>query len=250
VKILFRPEGGDPGSTPPGAPPGDGKPPAGDPPAGDPPPAGDTGWKAPENKEVLDKLIGDAVEAAKPKAPEKYDLKLPEKASIDAKLTERTAATARTLGLSNEAAQKTLDFITQEAAAHAEARVAAALAEFSAPSQDNPDGGPKWREQEEKWRADSLADKDLGAGNPAQLDANVKLANRVLATYADKEAIDFFNKSGLGSHPATLRFLVKLGKAAGESVLVRPDGEKPADAKRPADRIYDGASAKQQTVAA
>jgi hypothetical protein len=249
VKILFRPEGGDPGSTPPGTPPGDGKP-AGDPPAGDPPPAGDTGWKAPENKEALDKIVSDAVSAAKPKPPENYDLKLPEKTSLDAKITERTAATARTLGLSNEAAQKTLDFIAQEAATAAEARVAAASAEWSAPSEQNPEGGTKWREQEEKWRADSLADKDLGGGKPELLQANVGLVNRVLATYFDKESIDFFTKSGLGSHPALLRGFLKIAKAAGESTLVRPEGEKPGEGKRPADRIYDGAAAKQQPATA
>lgn len=248
MKILFRPEGGDPGSTPPAGTPPAGTLPAGDPPAGDPP--GDEGWKAPENKEALEKIVSDAVAAAKPKAPENYDLKLPENSKVDAKLTERTAATARTLGLSNEAAQKTLDFITQEVATHAEARAAAAIADYSAPTKDNPEGGAKWREQEEKWRADSLADKDLGNGKPDQLAASVTMAKRVLATYADKDAIEFFNSSGLGSHPATLRFLVKIGKAAGESTLVKPEGEKASEGKRAADILYDGNAAKKEAVAA
>lgn len=220
MKMLFRPEGGDPGSNNP----------AGDPPAGDPPA---DEWKPPENKEAFDKLIGDAVAAAAPKPPDNYDLKLPENAKVDAKIAERTAATARTLGLSNEAAQKTLDFITQEAAAHADQRVQAAIADYTAPTKENPLGGAKWREQDEKWRADSLADKELGAGKQEVLDANIKIAEKVVAKFGDEKLLDFFHQSGLGSHPAALKFLVRLGKSMKESELIpdsRREGTKGKDA--------------------
>lgn len=249
-KMLFRPEGGDTGSTTTTTTTDEGTS------GGEGEKKTDTTtttteeWKAPENKEALDKLIGDAVEAAKPKAPEKYDLKLPEKAKVDAALSERTAATARTLGLSNEAAQKTLDFIAQEVASQSERAVATAAADWSAPTKENPDGGTRWREQEEAWRAASLADKDLGNGNPQQLATTAGLVKRVLATYFDKDSIEFFEKSGLGSHPALLKGFAKIAKAAGESTLVRPEGEKLNEGKRPADVMYDGNAAKKEVATA
>lgn len=183
-------------------------------------------WKAPENKEAFDKAISEAVEAAKPKVPEKYEgLKLPDKVTVDPQLIERTAATARSLGLSQEAAQKTLDFIASEAARERDA----ALSAYSPPSQENPEGGVKWKEQDTAWKAAALTDKDLGNGKPEQLKASVDLAKKVLAKFGDEESINFVD-SALGSSPAVLRILVRVGRAMGEKDLVKPVGDgKPAD---------------------
>lgn len=178
-------------------------------------------WKAPENKEAYDKAISDAVEAAKPKAPEKYEnLKLPDKVNVDPQLIERTAATARALGLPQEAAQKALDFIASEAARERDA----ALAAYSPPSEQNPEGGAKWKEQDTAWKQAALVDKDLGNGKPEQLQQSVDLAKKVLAKFGDEESIRFID-SALGSSPAVLRVLVRVGRAMGEKDLVRPEGD-------------------------
>src|SRR5688572_22399042 len=44
-------------------------------------------------------------------APEKYELVAPKDSTIDSATLERTAATARTLGLSNEQAQNVVDLL-------------------------------------------------------------------------------------------------------------------------------------------
>jgi hypothetical protein len=62
-----------------------------------------------------------------PTVPDKYDLKLPDKSTVDKAVVERTAAKARELGLSQEHAQKTLDFVHQEIDAAAKAAVEASL---------------------------------------------------------------------------------------------------------------------------
>lgn len=218
------------------------------------PPAGDASqaaaaadaWKAPENKEALDKLVADAVaaETAKFKAPENYDIKLPDDAKVDTAIVERTAAIARELGLSQDNAQKALTFVAQEV----ETQVSAQLAAWEAPSETNKDGGPKWREQEEGWRAASLADKDLGNGNPESLKAAVNRATQVVAKFGDPDLAAFFEKSGLGSNPATLRFLSKIGKAMSEGSLVIGDpgvkGDKSEEAV--AARLYDHPTSKKK----
>jgi hypothetical protein len=158
-----------------------------------------------------------AAEAAKKAGvPDKYELKLPDNAGVDAAIVEKTAAKARELGLSQDNAQKTLEFVAQEAAAEVTARLAA----YAPPSDANPTGGEKWREQDETWRAASLADKDLGNGKPEQLQAVVGLATKVVAKFGDADLTGFFEKSGLGSNPATLRFLSRIGKAMSEGSLV------------------------------
>lgn len=183
-------------------------------------------WKAPENKEAFDKAISDAVAAATPKPPEKYEgLKLPEKTKADPALIERTAATARTLGLSQENAQKTLDFIAQEVNSHAEARVKE-ITDAYAP------GGSGWKEVVEKWNADALADPNVGNGKPELLAQKKALAEKVAARFGDQAFVDLLKNDPMGSHPAVVRFLSSIGAAMGEKGLViPPTGSEPATKK-------------------
>jgi hypothetical protein len=189
-------------------------------------------WKAPESKEAFDKAISDAVEAAKPKAPDRYDLKLPDKVSVDPTLVERTAATLRELGLPQDRAQKALDFIASEAARERDA----ALSAYSPPSETNPEGGKLWKEQDTAWKQAALVDKDLGNGKPEQLKESVELAKKVLAKFGDEESINFVD-SALGSNPAVLRILTRIGKAMGEKELVRPT-EKASEERIPTAQLF------------
>jgi hypothetical protein len=169
-----------------------------------------------------------AVAPAAPVAPPKFDLKLPDKSSLDPAIIERTAAYAATLGLSsNESAQGLLDFVNQESADIAERAVKATM-------ESNAPGGADWTARNTQWKADALADPLLGAGDPGKLDVAVTLAKRALATYGDPTVIDFLEQSGLGSHPATLRLLAKIGRAMAEPAFVAPatDAGTPHDAPK------------------
>jgi hypothetical protein len=221
----------DPPVTDPATPPA---PPSGGVPTSGTPPVDPPVWTAPATKEDYDKAISDAVEAAKPKVPEKYEnLKLPDKVTVDSSLIERTAAIARELGLPQDRAQKTLDFIASEAARERDA----ALAAYSPPSEQNPEGGAKWKEQDVAWKAAALTDKDLGNGKPEQLQQSVDLAKKVLAKFGDEESINFID-SALGSSPAVLRVLVRVGRAMGEKDLVTQQGDKPGTPKSNAEVFY------------
>lgn len=222
MKILFKPEGGDLGSNK-----------ATDD-AASKGAAGTSGteeWKAPENKEAFDKAISTAVEAAKPKLPDKYELQLPKESKLDPKLVERTAATARTLGLSQEHAAKYLDSIATEVNSHAEARVKE-ITDSYAP------GGKGWTDVVEKWNADALADPLVGNGKPEVLAQKKALAEKVAAKFGDQSFVDLLKNDPMGSHPAVIRFLAAIGTAMGEKALVLPQGNGVEAPKKTSEIMY------------
>jgi hypothetical protein len=185
--------------------------------------------KAAAEKKAADDAAA-AAAAAKAAVPEKYDLKLPAESTVDKAVVERTAARARELGLSNEHAQKTLDFVHQEVSSAVKAATEATLAAHAP-------GGAKWEENVKEWNAAALADKELGGNKPEQLTANAKLAQQVVAKFGDKESIEFMEKNPLGSHPALLRMLVRIAKASSEGTLVT-SGAQAAEKKSIGERWY------------
>lgn len=160
-----------------------------------------------------------------PVAPETYDLKLPASATevgLDPAIVERTAAIARSLGLTNEAGQKLLDSVVAEAKATLEA-ADEAWAEAQKP------GSPVWTEREEGWRTSTLKDPELG-GSPEKMQASLDKANLVLSKYGSTELKAILKDSGLGSHPEFVRLMARIGKGMSESPLVMgatPNGGKP-----------------------
>ncbi len=192
-----------------------------------PPPAATTEARAAEaaTQAAIDKAAQDALATTEvvvpavpaappaPVVPDKYELKLPDGSPLDAAATERIAATARELGLSNDAAQKMVDLSNAELV-----------------------------RQEEAWKAEALADPTLGA-TPEERKATVDRGRAVLrkfseASPSDAEAFaDFLEGTGLGSNPATVRFFAWLGKAMGEGkVIVAGPGE---GQKKPEHRMYN-----------
>lgn len=142
--------------------------------------------------------------------PETYNLKLPDGSTLPAEALERTAATARTLGLSQEHAQQALEFVNSEVAAQRETFLAA-----------HQPGGAEWTKQVQSWEAEILADTTIG-GTPEKLQQNVALGKRVLDTFFPPDTKAFLETTGFGSHPAVIRGLVAIGKAMSEDSLIMP----------------------------
>lgn len=151
-------------------------------------------------------------------APATYDLKVPDGATVDADFVTRTAATARGLGLSNEAAQTLLDAQIAEIGTATTAAADRAKAEQLTAMQP---GGAIWNEQETQWRTTALADAEIG-GSPEKLAANIALAQRVVARFGSDDAKRFFEQSGLGSHPELIRVFARIGQSMSEATLVPP----------------------------
>jgi hypothetical protein len=135
--------------------------------------------------------------------PEKYTLKLPEKSLLDATVTERTTAIARTLGLSNDdSAQKVLDFTNQEVASAVEATMKA-----------YQPGGAEWTAQVDQWKKAALADPELGNGKQETLDAAATKAKAVLDRFFPESVKQFLHSTGYGANPDLVKALLGIAKA-------------------------------------
>jgi hypothetical protein len=176
--------------------------------------------RVPDDKPAAEKKDEKPAEPQKPVVPEKYDLKLPDDSGLDATLSERTAAIARELGLSNEHAQKALEFVAQEAQAHADAIAEATIQSYQK-------GGTEWTKRVAEWQQTTAADPALGK-TPEERQAAINAGKTVLRKYGETHPDDelqltaYLDNAGLSDHPAVARFFAWLGKAMGEGEYVRP----------------------------
>lgn len=182
---------------------------------------------APETHETATTPETPAKDAA-PVVPETYDLKLPDGVEVDPSFIERTAAKARTLGLTNEGGQKLLEADIAEA----QAREAAHDKAWA------PGTGTEWLARDAAWKQAVLADPELG-GNPIKRAATVNTANLVLSKYFDASVAEWLKDSGLGSHPEIIRGLARLGRGMSEGSLVLSPQTDTSPPKTLVERMYE-----------
>jgi len=153
------------------------------------------------------------VEAEKqpaPAVPEAYEFKLPEGVALDQATLDAATPVFKDLGLSQEQAQKLVDFQASREAARAQEQVKA------------------WNDMVSAWEGEVKADKEIGG---AKLEENVASAKIALDTFGTPALRDALNKFGWGSHPEMVKFMVKVGSAMKEggsitgaqSQAARPD---------------------------
>lgn len=152
------------------------------------------------------------------KAPENYDLKLPEDSLLDPSTIERISAEAREKGLSNEAAQELIDREHQAVSAYKEA-------------QDE-----QVKEIQDSWVSTAEADKEIGGD---AFKENVELAKRVVDRYGSDDFKKALNETGFGNHPEVLRIFTRIGKEMGEDRLVEPGSQTTGGKKNIEDVLYD-----------
>lgn len=148
------------------------------------------------------------VQSQTPVVPEKYDLKLADGVTLDTAIIDKTAETARALGLSQAHAQQTLDFVAKTVADERAAAIAA-----------HQPGGSEYAKQQETWRAAALADPEIG-GSEEKLSANVEQAKKVLVTFFPPAVSEFLHNTGMGSNPHLIRGLAALGRAMSEGRFI------------------------------
>lgn len=77
-------------------------------------------------------------------------------------------------------------------------------------------------QQIETWENEAKADADIGGD---KFDANMAMAKKAIDTLGSDDLKAILNESGVGSHPAVIKFVVKVGQALSESpVLKSGDG--------------------------
>lgn len=152
-------------------------------------------------------------------------LKLPDGVEVrDEKITERTIAKARELGLDPDKAQTALNFVAQETADAVHKAV-----------EDHSPGGAEWKKMVEKFEADALKHPELGNGSAEKLQAAVTKARAVLGKYFPKSVTDFLQETGYGSRPDVILGFLNIAKAAGEGNFETP---KVPDEKSRAEKFY------------
>ncbi|HGE8494718.1 TPA: peptidase [Serratia marcescens] len=149
--------------------------------------------------EKADKESADKAEKEKkPSAPEKYEFAAPEGQELDANALAVFEPIAKELGLTQEQAQKLVDIYPQIQQQQAEA----------------------WSKQIADWGEQVKADKEIGGD---KFNASVGLAQRALDQFGNSELREYLNASGLGNHPALVRFCAKVGKSMAEDSFVVPN---------------------------
>jgi len=72
--------------------------------------------------------------------------------------------------------------------------------------------------QIDSWEGEAKADKDIGGDN---FDANLGIAKKAIDTFGDESLKAILNESGLGSHPAVIKFAVNAGKALSDAPVIK-----------------------------
>lgn len=148
------------------------------------------------NTEKLESKDGQADKDKPVGAPEKYeDFIVPEGVELDKALMEEFVPIAKEANLTQEQAQKLADIYTKKMQASAEGQQEA------------------WTEIRKGWVSEFKADKEIGG---ARVDETVTTAKHAMKEFGSPELTEALNMSGLGDHPAVIRFMYRVGKAIGE----------------------------------
>jgi len=131
--------------------------------------------------------------------PEKYEIKAPEGLTIDDKAMEKFTPVFKELGLSQVDAQKLVDAYAPYMKEIMEARQQENLKVFK-------DMVAEWGES---------AKKEQGADYSKKLSVAAKLTDK----FGDPEFREMLNETGVGNHPAMIRFMIKVGNQFAQDSL-------------------------------
>lgn len=149
-----------------------------------------TGETAPEGEVASGE--GDQV------TPDTYaDFTMLENVTVDADLLAEATPLFKELGLTQDQAQKLVDFQAKQVQAGSQVQVDA----FNTLMTD-------WQEQ-------SRNDKEFGGD---AFDENVKIAQAAVTAFGTPELKQLLEDHGVGNHPEIIRFMVKVGKLTAEDV--------------------------------
>ena len=142
-------------------------------------------------------------------APEKYEaFKAPEGYEVDATLFDEFAPVLKELNLSQEQAQRVVDFAPKLIEA-TQARTVGAVFEQLGMA-DRP-----------TWAASLKTDKEFGGDKLAE---NLAVANKAVQAFGSPALNAILNKTGLGNHPEMVRAFYKVG------LQIKEDGFVPGGA--------------------
>lgn len=161
---------------------------------------------------------GEDGKADKPEqAPDKYeDFTLPENVTVDPKVLADAQVLFKDMNLSQESAQKLIDF------------QAANEVQNSALQQEAWDGMMK------EWSEQASNDSEYGG---TEMQANMAIAKKGRDAFGSDEFNTMLDVTGVGNHPEMVRFLFKLGKEVSEDKMLH-GGKAAAGVQDPAKVMF------------
>lgn len=134
--------------------------------------------------------------------PETYaDFVMPEGIELDAALLESATPLFKELGLTQEQAQKLVDFQASQIQAGAQRQ------------------NDTFNQLMNDWRTQSTNDKEFGGD---KFEESVGVARSALDKFGTPELKTLFEEHGVGNHPEVIRMLVKVGRLTQED---KPGGQ-------------------------
>lgn len=152
-----------------------------------------------------------------PRAPEKYELTMPEGVELDEALFNRFEPALREIDLDNDQANK----------------LAAVLAEARA--EEDRAAAEAFQAEVDGWIESAKKDEEYGGDQFAE---NAGEASRLIGTYGTPELKKMLNTTGLGNHPELIRVFHRIAKAIPKQdagVDAEPSG---SSERSLADRLY------------
>lgn len=134
----------------------------------------------------------------------KYELKLPDGASLDEAHVEKVISLAKAKGLTNEQAQEILNH-DAELVTHQKTKFQEEMKETIEAAKT-------------QWLEAVKTDKEVGGD---KFNETVSAAAGVVNKFGSEELKRHLNESGLGNHPELVKFCAKIAKAIGPDTLVK-----------------------------
>lgn len=162
--------------------------------AGEPTNTDNTAASQPSTAPVTTEASTQNTETA-PAAPESYEFKMPDGVELDKAAADEFTAIAKELKLDQANAQKVADIGAKMAQRQMEAHA----------------------QLVESWVEQVKADKELGGD---RLNENLGIARKAIDSLGTPELKELLNSTGLGNHPAVVKFALQVGKAISEDRFV------------------------------
>jgi hypothetical protein len=160
-----------------------------------------------DTKQVADKTeeqeleVSDskADEEQKPNAPETYEaFTLPEDVAVDEKSIEAFLPLAKELNLTQEQAQKLVDFQVKT------------MQEGASTQSDN------WDNVQKEWVSAVKSDAEIGG---LAFEENIGIARKAMEAFGTPELTAVLDSTGAGNNPEVVRFMYRVGKAISEDTI-------------------------------
>lgn len=161
---------------------------------------------------------GDAEDGDEVAGPETYaDFSLPEGMELDGEFLTEASAMFKADGLTQEQAQKYVDFYSGKIQAGAQAQ------------------SETYSQLMDDWRTQAQSDKEFGGDNFKE---SIGIAQAAIEAFGTPELTEFLEAHGAGNHPEMIRFMVKVGRLTKEDVPGSTTGSGTGGKKDHAEQLY------------